>query len=104
MRFGFSLLAKPVPVPPLLIASDPASRPSRRPGAPIGLRPILPPPLDALPNCPTPRHRWFQSIANNPLSRNIRVPAPPSAIQLERLAESWSPPPLGPDPRLLLLV
>ena len=80
---------------PLLIASDPASTPNRRPWAPIGLRPILPPPLDALPNCPAPRHRWFQSIANNPLSRNIRVPAPPSAIQLERLVESSSLPPLG---------
>src|SRR6266511_4892837 len=97
MRFGFSLLANQVPVPPLLIASDPASRPSRRPGAPIGLRPILPPALDALSNCPAPRHRWFQSIANNPLSRHISVPAPPSAIQRERLVESWSPPPLGLD-------
>src|SRR6266496_3831344 len=105
MRFGLPLLGPGlVPCFPLLIASDPASTPNRRPWAPIGLRPILPPALDALRNCPAPRHRWFQSIANNPSSRHIRVPAPPSAFQLERLVESWSLPPLGPDPRLLLLV
>src|SRR6266571_790424 len=34
-------------------------------------------------------------IASDPSSRHIRVPAPPSAIQLERLVESSSLPPLG---------